>query len=435
MESNINFGENNISDEYLTINIEKILQLFISKNVKENDLIACKSDTHIETLIQWLACNKMGVIPILIAKEYSIEKIFNICKKIYIKGILISSNMEHCIIDSYNNEYSYKLNGISPGAVIHLTSATTGNPKLVLRKKEQLDFEVLRYCKYLKLSSSDIFLPIVPFYHSFGFISIMLVLLKLKARLIVPDIILPRNIIDLINKYKVTLIFGVPYFFNKMIKVSDKYAFSDSVRYIISSGSAMERNLQINFYNKFKKNLLQQYGSTETGALSISSSGDNFNNVGLPLKGVKFNIVKDKNDKEWIYVLANRTIGSYVDENGVLNLKDKLYKMGDLGHIDSAGKLIIEGRGDDILILAGKKINKKNVANVIKKIPDIKDAEIYIDKNLLTEELCCRYCSNMEIKTEFFIKYCKQFLTKYEIPKNYFRVFNMKSNVSWKNIL
>ena len=65
---------------------------------------------------------------------------------------------------------------------------------------------------------------------------------------------------------------GVPYFYRKMLDVSNKYYLNNELRYIIASGGPMEEGLQREFKKRFGRKLLQQYGSTETGSLALGYS-------------------------------------------------------------------------------------------------------------------------------------------------------------------
>lgn len=251
------------------------------------------------------------------------------------------------------------LNNIKENSIIHLTSATTGNPKLVVRTKEQIDSEITRYSKYLNIDENDSILPIVPIYTSFGFISGMLLSMKVNAKLILPDIILPRNIIQLSNLNKATVMLGVSYFYRKMLAISSKYTLNNELRYVISSGGPMEEGLQKDFKDRFGIKLLQQYGSTETGSLCIGCSEDSYRSVGKPIPGVKFKIINDKDDKPWVYVSSPTTIGAYMTKDGIVELDKTLYKIGDLGRIKENGEVELLGRSDDILVVDGKKVDKK----------------------------------------------------------------------------
>ena len=212
------------------------------------------------------------------------------------------------------------------GSVIHITSGSTGYPKLVLRTKLQMEEELNRYASFLEITENDVVFPLVPLNHSFGFISGMLLSKKFGLDLILYDNLIPRNILNISNKSKVSIMLGLPYFYKKMIGLPEKYKFNSELRYIISSGGPIEKGIQKQFFERFAKKLYQQYGSTETGSLSIGYSETNSGYVGKPFDGIEVNVDEVKGS---LYVDTPKTIGAYITKNGIQRLDESIYKMGE----------------------------------------------------------------------------------------------------------
>lgn len=435
MKQYVSYKGEFVSDDFWHVNTRKIVLMLKQKKIGYKDIVICKSNSHIGVYIHWLACVEIGFIPIFVSSEFSIDSIKLLNNNIGAKVVLESVGIDHYVyLISDTCSKSPFLNNIKENSIIHLTSATTGNPKLVVRTKEQIDSEITRYSKYLNIDENDSILPIVPIYTSFGFISGMLLSMKVNAKLILPDIVLPRNIIQLSNLNKATVMLGVSYFYRKMLAISSKYTLNNELRYVISSGGPMEEGLQKDFKDRFGIKLLQQYGSTETGSLCIGCSEDSYRSVGKPIPGVKFKIINDKDDKPWVYVSSPTTIGAYVTKDGIVELDKTLYKIGDLGRIKENGEVELLGRSDDVLVVDGKKVDKKMVASVIKKINCIDKVNIFLTKNNDTTELTCEYCSDKKVTKETFVNHCKTVLANYQIPKKFLKVNEMKNvgRSSWK---
>jgi Acyl-CoA synthetases (AMP-forming)/AMP-acid ligases II len=174
------------------------------------------------------------------------------------------------------------------------------------------------------------------------------------------------------------------------------------------------------------------YGSTETGSLAISSNEDEANVFSKIFKGVDVLIKNDVDGIPWIYIKTPDTIGSYLKSNYSLNLLDDFIKMGDVGSVTEDNKLHVLGRGDDIIIISGKKFSIKNIYNLLKKNPDIINFNLY--KNKINGELTCEYISNL---APYLIReFCRKHLPEYQIPKHFYKVnFIQSNNVNWKNNL
>ncbi len=435
MNFQVGLKNEELSFDSLGCHVEKLISEFKINRAVAGDVILCMADSHLGTLIQWISCLESGIIPLFVPLDYTIERVQSFNKSISVKLAVKTTKLDsHSFLEIYPRTDTALMHDIPAGSAIHITSATSGSPKLVLRKKKQLDTEAARYCKHLSLTRNDVILPIVPLYHSFGFTSAMLASLKIGAKLVLPEIILPRNIIELCNAHSATVLLGVPYFFSRMISVSDNYNLKTNIRYVLSSGSPMEDGLQKSFHERFGLHLLQQYGSTETGSLAVSEPWDEYNVVGCPIDGVRFDISADRDEKPWIYVTSPDTIGSYINENGVVDLSSVPYKMGDVGELNEEGKLVIHGRGDDVLLLAGKKISRKNVVDIIKKITEVKEADVFIDETSHFKELSCEYTGESSIPPDTFITCLKEHLPDYQIPKSFVKVQNISriNRMSWK---
>lgn len=426
---------NEIISDIINENIELLFEELKKRNLTEKSVILCKADSHLSIIIQWQACLKIGALPIIVPFDYTFDKIKSSINGINIKLMIETTKMnQHLINETHNLEKNVFLENVSIGSVMHLTSATTGDPKLVLRTKKQLDCEIQRNINYFNINKEDAILPIVPFHHSWGFVCAMLVSLKVGCKLVIPEVIMPRNIIDLCNSNNVSILLGVPIFYKKMINVSENYKLNEDIRYIISSGGPMEDGLQHLFKERFGADLLQEYGCTETGCLAISEPNDKYNVVGRPFDEVTFEIRLDEDKKPWIYVFSPGTAGTYITKDGIKNLDNDFIRIKDVGSVSKDGKLKIFGRADDVLVIAGKKIPKQNVSEVIKKVNGIKDAKIYMKSNELFNELACEYTSHEEINRDSIISHCRNFLPEYQIPKHYFKVDNISSVVktTWK---
>ena len=426
-----------LPDDIINGYVSQLIKEFRSRKINSGDLVLCRAGSQLGTIIQWLACLDTGIIPIFIPFDYEFSSFQSFINRVDIKlEVDTKDNIQHVLSEVIVNENKTTLKNISSGSVIHVTSATTGSPKVVLRTKSQLDAEIERYIYHLKFTENDVFLPIIPFYHSFGFISAMLVCMKVGATLVIPDIVLPRNIIESCNLHKVSVLMSVPYFYSKMCDVSKKYQFINKVKFAIASGAPMEIGLQDNFIERFGFPLLQQYGSTETGSLSISEPNDEYNNVGRPFNGVYFNIINDMNNKPWISVSTLQTLGSYISDDGVVKPQAEFIKLGDIGSISESGKLIIYGRGDDVLTISGKKFSKQAIIKVIEKFDGIETADISIMENNNFKELVCEYTGKKKIPYESIINHCKKYLPDYQIPKQYSmsdKIDSSGKKRSWKN--
>lgn len=409
-------GYKEVTKEALEAIMEQVYKSMEQTKLSRGDILVCKACTQLGIIVEWMVCQEKELIPFFVAPDYAIEH----------SDFMKYTDAEYCLeLDGKENIQLLQLKKgtgshleIAPGAVIHMTSATSGKPKFIVRTKEQLELEVKRYCETLQLTEKDTILSIAPFYHAYAFLCPMLGSIYAGAALVQPDILLPRNVIELCKKMKVNCLFGIPYFFDKMTETDEQYMLYEHMRYVVSSGEKLIEETAKRFHNRFGISLNQQYGSTETGTITFSQGDDPFECQGKPIEGVEFKIVQE-DGKNYVTVNTHGTMGSYIREK-VTPIAEDFYKTSDLGYFDKEGRLFIEGRGDDIIIRAGEKINIREIARIIEKFPGIEGAQIKVGEDTL-KELTCYYNAPKEIAAAELISFCRKYLSEFQIPKHYIK--------------
>ncbi|MFV0361507.1 MAG: class I adenylate-forming enzyme family protein [Suipraeoptans sp.] len=427
----IYIGTAKVSNTNVELMISDCRRLVENRGLHSGDILICKSDTQYGTWIQWNLCQRIGAIPFFAAPDFPVEK-SDFMKYTDVKHCLEIRNNEELKCYKYENDskkYNEKYKEIEAGSVIHMTSATTGNPKFILRTKSNLDLEMERYINRTQITAGDIMMSIAPYYHAYAFLGPLLACEKTGATLVFPDIIMPRNIIQLCNNMKVNCLHGIPYFFDKMVEVDSRYQLYDNMKMIVSSGEKLSADSKKNFEQRFGYEPLQQYGSTETGTITICDGNDPEECQGRPLDGVEFKVIQE-NEKNLIAVNTNGTMGYYIKEN-IEPIAKEFYETSDVGYFDAEGRLFIEGRCDDIIIRAGEKINLKWIEKTIKKYPGIEAVKVEVEPGEL-KELACYYSSSIGINEKGLKLYCQKHLSRYQTPRSFTKKV-WAQNKSWKN--
>lgn len=126
------------------------------------------------------------------------------------------------------------------------------------------------------------------------------------------------------------------------------------MRYAISGGSPLDRNLNLFFYAAGVI-VYEGYGLTETTAAAtiVPPLKPRPGSVGLPVPGTAVRIADDGE----VLVRGGVVFGSYLNDPAASEavLTDGWFATGDLGSLDGDGYLTITGRKKDILITSGGK--------------------------------------------------------------------------------
>lgn len=410
--------------------VSRLRKAMTDAGVHAGDAVICRADSQYGIIAEWQCCQETGAVPLFTAPDFPPEN----CR------FLAYSDVRLCVSVSRGNEITVQslhssgphLN-LEPGSVIHMTSATSGNPKFILRTKQHLDLELARYIDRLQLTDADVILSTAPFYHAYAFLCPMLCSLYTGAALVQPDIMMPRNVVQLANEMRVTCMYGVPYFLDRMADVDTADQFADCMRYIVSSGEKLTEQTSVKFRQRFGIQLRQQFGCTELGTVTFSEEGEPYESQGCPISGVEFRI-EESGGTGRLLVNTHGTMGYYItDAIRPIADPDGFFRSNDIGYFDADGRLFIEGRADDIIIRAGEKINLREIGAIIEKMPDVKGAALRIQDDVL-KEIVCRYSADREIPPEEFRSYLCRYLSEYQIPNHYIRTAEaVGQRENWKH--
>ena len=161
---------------------------------------------------------------------------------------------------------------------------------------------------------------------------------------------------------------------NQVLKV-----FGKKIKVLISGGAALNPIVGV-FFNKLGLSLLQGYGQTEASPL-ISCNRKKNNDpytVGNPVRGVK---VKISNSGE-ILVSGDNLMKGYwkLKELTSKTIKNGWLQTGDLGRIDSQGRIIITGRKKDLIVTSGgENISSQKIESMLLNYDEISQAVIHGD--------------------------------------------------------
>lgn len=301
-----------------------------------------------------------------------------------------------------NKEFIYDQESI---AVIIYTSGTTGGQKGVMLSYGNLKSNVDVVTKDI-YRESDRIIPILPLHHIFPLQGTLTAPLYMGATLIFLQQVSSEEIIKNLQKYKVTIILGVPRLFNlfhggimqkinanKIIKTLfniskslNSYSagqkifkkvqdtFGGQMRFFISGGAKLDPVVARDF-KALGFRILEGYGMTEASPIITFPPLNKklkIGSVGQVMPGIKIKfedgviLASGPNIMKGYYNRPEET--AQVLENGWL-------KTGDIGHIDKQGYLYLTGRKKEIIVLPnGKNLNPEEIeSKLMKDNPIIKE--------------------------------------------------------------
>jgi fatty-acyl-CoA synthase len=276
----------------------------------------------------------------------------------------------------------------SPKVVI-LTSGTTGVPKGAPRQASAgaVVGPLVTLMQNMRLRSGEPMLIGPPLFHGFG-----LAFLGLAVFLRCPVVVARRSdpewMLAAIGEHRVTSLVAVPVMLQRILELPDEVRErydTSSLRAVCSAGAPLSADLAAAFMDEFGDVVFNLYGSTETGFAGLAGPQDlraTPGTVGRAPYGVTVKILDDQRAEvpagttSHVFVGGGMLFKGYSGGGGK-EMFEGLMNTGDLGHVDSEGRLFIDGREDDMIVSGGENVFPLEVADVLARHEAVADVAVF----------------------------------------------------------
>jgi acyl-CoA synthetase (AMP-forming)/AMP-acid ligase II len=271
------------------------------------------------------------------------------------------------------------------GRIVILTSGTTGTPKGAARKIESLDPAAALFSK-IPLKARETTMVAAPMFHSWGFAHFTLGL-TLSSTLVLRCRFDPEDTLRAVAHHGATALAVVPVMLQRILELPDetleRYDVS-TLRVIAASGSVLPGELATRTMNRFGDVLYNLYGSTEVAWASIATPADLRaapGTAGRPPLGTVVKLLDEagkevpQGESGRIFV-ANEMVFEGYTGGGNKEIVDGLMSTGDVGHLDPAGRLFVDGRDDEMIVSGGENVFPREVEDLLSNHPEIEEAAL-----------------------------------------------------------
>ncbi len=330
-----------------------------------------------------------------------------------------------------------------PCTIIY-TSGTTGNPKGAILTHKNLCSDAECYTKAMPVTENDNILCILPLYHCLAWTCIILSGFLHKAAVTVMDTLVPKEVIDAIKRYGVTVMYGVPSVYMLLLRTAEPDDLK-TVRLFMSGGASLPQQVAEDFAAKFGIGITEGYGLSE--ASPVVATNPQFRakhlSIGLPIPGVEVKIV-DPDGK----TLPPREVGELVVRGpivmlGYLNLPEETARAlrggwlhtGDLAYRDEEGYLFIVDRLKDMIITHGENIYPREVEEQIYRYPGVAEAAVIGVPDPLRGQAACAYVVMKDGQTldkKAIKNFLRDKIAAYKIPREFIQLDALPKNQSGK---
>jgi fatty-acyl-CoA synthase len=288
-----------------------------------------------------------------------------------------------------------------------LTSGTTGRPKGAVRSSRGGADAFLGLLANVPVRVGDVALLAAPLFHAWGFANLALGL-ALSWTLVLRRRFDAAGALASIARHRVRVMVAVPVMLQRILELpADERRRHDlsSLEIVAVSGAPLTGDLARRWAAEFGDVVYNVYGSTEAGWATIATPADlrvSPGTAGRAPRGTRVRIA----DAEGRPLPAGRTgrilvgsgltldtaglgpamptagldpamstggLGPAMSTAGLGPDMAGLVATGDVGHLDAAGRLFVEGREDDMIVSGGENVYPREIEDLLATHPDVAD--------------------------------------------------------------
>lgn len=272
------------------------------------------------------------------------------------------------------------------------TGGTTGHPKAVMLSHRNLVSQAWQLAHWSRgHHGEETILAVLPFFHSYGLSTSVMMGLALGATLVIHHRFRPLSAVRLIEKHRPSMFLAVPAMLsaiNTKVLKSGSYDLS-SLRSVISGGAALSPAIAEEFQSRSGAVVVEGYGLSEASPVTHVGALDGTaipGTIGFPLPDTDARIVNSVSGTE---IMPAGTVGELVVRGpqvmlGYWNdpeatskvIQDGWLHTGDLASCDENGVFKIVDRMKDLIITSGFNVYPGDVESVLRGYPGVRDAAV-----------------------------------------------------------
>ena len=309
--------------------------------------------------------------------------------------------------------------------LIH-TSGTTGKPKAASRSANaRATLAFLQVLAVVPYKQDDVIVCPAPLFHSFGLLTLT-IQMAIGATIVLPEKFDPKGTLELIEEHHATAASLVPVMIRRILSLSDEERQHDlsSLRILLASGSAMSPEMRTDAMELFGDVLYDLYGSTEAGWVAIATPEDirtSGETLGKPVPGVDVAVYSpdrkklDRGEHGELYVKSDMVFEGYSSGEETKEI-DGYLSIGDMGYLDEEGRVYVEGRGDDMVVIGGENVYPAEIEEVIDGIEGVEDVAVVGMKDDEYGEVLAAFVQG-SVEPDRVKEVCEKELASFKVPK------------------
>ncbi|HEX2097344.1 MAG TPA: acyl-CoA synthetase [Solirubrobacterales bacterium] len=256
-----------------------------------------------------------------------------------------------------------------------LTSGTTGTPKGAQRSSPDGLLAIAALIDKIPFRARERMMVAAPLFHSWGFFHFIMSL-PTASTLVLRRRFDPEETLRAVQGHEAQVLAAVPVMIQRILQLPDETLRSydlSSLRITSLSGSALPGELAIEWMDRFGDTVYNLYGSTEVAYATVATPEDLRaapGTAGRPPHGTVVRLYDEEGREVPSGEVGRIFVGNEMSFEGYTGGGNKeaidgLLSSGDVGHVDAAGRLFIDGRDDEMIVSGGENVFPREVEDLL----------------------------------------------------------------------
>jgi len=376
----------------------------------EGDLIAVQLPNSVDFVAAFLAAMEVGLVVVPIDRDAPATEVARILGHFNIRGLVYRSGVTE--VSTRRVDAGPLLSAAA--RLVKLTSGSTGLPKGIVVSEANLVADTANICATMDIGPSDLSLGAIPFSHSYGFSNLVTPLLLQGTAIVISNEYLPQSVLDLCNRFGCTVVPGIPMVFDHLTTTAR--GDFQSVRTFLSAGAPLPALTSRRFRERFGLPIHTFYGCSECGGITYDRAGGaaERGTVGTAMENVTLD-----HDAGRLAVRSDSVALGYLHDRATFApFAGSTFVTDDLIETGAGGEVTITGRAGDLINTAGKKVNPREVEQVIAQIDGVRQVKVYGEPaGARGEVVAAAVVASPDVTRDVVRAFCAARLSSYKVPR------------------
>lgn len=390
--------------------IDEIAARFAAAGFQANDVVAIQLPNSVDFVAAFGAILKQKLVAILIDRDAMETEVAKVLGHFAARGLVYRSNSDVMI----TTRQARRISTPDGGRLIKLTSGSTGMPKGIVATEANLIADCVNICATMDIRPEDINLGAIPMSHSYGFSNLVTPLFVQGTAVVVSNDYLPQSVVNLCNEFSCTVAPLIPMVFDHLITAgAGEFR---TVRTFLSAGAPLPTTVSRKFEKRFGKPIHTFYGCSECGGITYDREGaaaergtvgKAMDNVTLSSDGGRLT-VRGK----------NVALGYLHDATTFQPFEEGVFVTDDLIELGDGGEVTITGRASELINTAGKKVNPREIEQLLLQIEGVREAKVYGEPaGARGEVVAAAIVASPDVTREQIRAWCLERLSPHKVPR------------------